>query len=188
MCAAEQALGGWRGVFSFLVFGLRWRVLARFFVEKRFFWGNWAVKESTLDIRKDKRQHGLFASKRFEKGKALGTHMGEVKEVGKDAENHEHILKHKSITEKTLLVIDAGGGIDSGFPAYLGMHHINDPTFGLEDGALSMREAKKKINVEFRSDGHVCVTKRILKNEEMFVNYQWSHKGVAHNKQQAVHK
>ena len=103
MCAAEQALGGWRGVvfvfgfwvalarfgkifcgkkiflgqlgcdgfgnlviiffwqwdgvcaqrskrwvvggewFSFLVFGLRWRVLARFFVEKRFFWGNWAV-------------------------------------------------------------------------------------------------------------------------------------------------
>ena len=41
--AEEQALGGWRGVFSFLVFGLRWRVLARFFVEKRFFWGNWAV-------------------------------------------------------------------------------------------------------------------------------------------------
>lgn len=126
-------------------------------------WIDWLiVKQSTLDM-DEERPYGLFADRLFHPGDTIGVYMG-----ARTNNSSTKKGKHHYVMEG---VADAKGGVNSGQPALLGMHFINDPNYYVtSDNIEAMNMAS--YNAQVSSDGVVTARHAIPRGREIFVDYR----------------
>ena len=108
--------------------------------------------------------YGAYSIGPIKKGFTVGIYMGRKSPSKSECRS----IKHADRPYLLQGVADADGGIDdSGLNgAYLGMHFINDPSFGGQPANNTM------FNVAFCSDGRVVATRHIRCGEELFASYE----------------
>ena len=128
-------------------------------------WIDWVYVERSPLATHDDRPYGLFAERTFRSGEIIGVYMGgeiDPKAV-KSKKNTSYILDG---------VADAGGGIDSGRPALLGMHFLNNPYYDGYGGGTRQISPKVKPNVIVDSVGVVTALHYIPKGQELLLDYK----------------
>lgn len=122
-----------------------------------------SVRKSTvIDNSSDPatKQRGLFTERTVKKEEIIGYYCG----------REESRSKINSKKLYTMGCIDAGGGIGKEFTRGMGMHFINDPTYGITN-LNDIELAKCKVNVMFMTNGAVISTKGIRPGEELLALY-----------------
>ena len=117
------------------------------------------IKKSDVAKSKTKKKEmGLFACRHFKKESMVGIYMGIKVDRNNVPENKDYVL----------------GDIDAGKVekrAFMGMHFINDPTFGFEKGTKEYEQQESLANVEFRTRGNVIAKKNIYIGDEILGVY-----------------
>ena len=139
--------------------------------------GNWTkwthVKKISPELEQEG-ECGLFASRRFHKDDKIGVHIGEKCSFHADQKadlRKENKLQHFvgcgcSDGSKIVRGCNAGGGVDSGKPAFPGMHFVNNANVEKEHA-----QQKKSIsaNVELGKDCVVVAKQRIEPGEQLIL-------------------
>jgi hypothetical protein len=112
-----------------------------------------------------KQQYGLFSARSFAKGEYVGVYMGSIEKK----EDTSYAVKLK--VGSHLVDVDAGGGIDSGFPLHFGIHFINDPTDACDEGTETFLQKSKMGNIAVHSDGIAYTLKAVPIDTEFLMIY-----------------
>jgi hypothetical protein len=73
---------------------------------------------------------------------------------------------------REIVTIDAGGGIDSGFPLHFGLRFINDPLDPCDEGnETTVLQKQKKLNIEVEPNGMAYTTNLVPMHTEFLMRY-----------------
>jgi hypothetical protein len=146
--------------FSRLLFRLK--INQRYGLSAKKSWLPWVCIKRSDMAAGDQRPYGLFADRYFRKGDVVGVYMGEPVEAGQQKSRSLYCMAG---------VADAKGGMNSGRPALLGMHFINDPAF--QSGKRKATIPKRKLvpNVVCNTDGVLTASHNIDPGREILLDY-----------------
>ena len=113
---------------------------------------------------------GLFSKKKFQAGDVMGVFFGKIKSW-----ETNDLTCYAMSSEKLQVILDPGGGVDSGGPFYFGLQFANDPSIGTKPVKMLTRQEAHRYSHNFFVDENMIAraSVNIECGQELFLNYNW---------------
>jgi hypothetical protein len=113
---------------------------------------------------------GLFSKTKFQAGDVMGVFFGKIKSWGTN-----DVTCYAMSSERHQVLLDPGGGVDSGGPFHFGLHFANDPSIGTNSVKMVTRQDAHRYSHNFFVDDNMIARAScdIECGQELFLNYNW---------------